>query len=139
VEAISSFPLVGEDIFIPSPLAGEGQDGGMNKNNARKLRNNPTETERFLWQHLRLRQLGGCKFRRQQPLGEYIVDFVCLEKRLVVELDGGQHSEQAGYDARRGAWIEAQGFRILRFWDHEVLREVEAVKEVIGKALGLWT
>jgi very-short-patch-repair endonuclease len=66
----------------------------MNKIKARELRRNPTEAERKLWKHLRLRQIGGYKFRRQQPLGQYIVDFVCLEKKRIVELDGGQHSEQ---------------------------------------------
>jgi very-short-patch-repair endonuclease len=108
----------------------------MNKNKARALRNNPTDAERLLWQHLRLRQIGGHKFRRQQPLGHYIVDFVCLEKRLVVEVDGGHHSEQVVYDRRRSAWLEAEGFRILRFWDHEVLKHIEAVKQVIGEAIG---
>ncbi len=107
----------------------------MSNNKARELRNNPTEAERLMWRHLRLRQIGGYKFRRQQPLGHYIVDFVCLEKRLVVELDGGQHSEQAMYDSRRSRWLEAQGFRILRFWDHEVLRNVETVKQVIWEAV----
>ena len=123
--------------LIPSPLAGEGQDGGMNNNKARALRKNSTDTERRLWQHLRLRQIGGYKFRRQQPLGPYIADIACLEKRLIVEVDGGQHSEQAAYDARRSRWLEAQGFCVLRFWDHEVLREVDAVKQVIGQAVGL--
>ncbi|MGH7775068.1 MAG: endonuclease domain-containing protein [Candidatus Binatia bacterium] len=104
-------------------------------NRARQLRNNPTDAERFLWEHLRLRQIGGYKFRRQQPLGSYIVDFVCLEKRLVIEIDGGQHIEQVAYDTQRSAWIEAQGFSVLRFWDHEVLREIGAVMEVIWKAL----
>jgi len=66
----------------------------MNKIKSRELRKNMTEAERALWKHLRLRQLKGCKFRRQQPLGKYIVDFVCLEKRLVVEVDGGQHAVQ---------------------------------------------
>ena len=110
----------------------------MNKNRARRLRKNPTEAERLLWQHLRLRQFGGHKFRRQQPLGRYIVDFVCLERRLVVEVDGGQHSEQgqAAYDAQRSVWLQQEGFRVLRFWDHEVLRQLEAVKEAIGRALG---
>ena len=103
---------------------------------ARDLRNNPTEAERTLWQHLRLCQLGGYKFRRQQPLGPYIVDFVCLEKRLIIEVDGGQHGEQAARDTGRSAWLEAQGFRVLRFWNHEVLREIEAVKEVVAGALG---
>jgi adenine-specific DNA-methyltransferase len=103
---------------------------------ARELRSNPTDAERTLWQQLRLRQLGGYKFCRQQPLGPYIVDFVCLEKRLIVEVDGGKHSEQAEYDTGRTAWLEAQGFRVLRFWNHEVLQNIDAVKEVIAKALG---
>ena len=109
----------------------------MNNNKARALRKNSTDAERRLWQHLRLRQIGGYKFRRQQPLGPYIADFACLEKRLIVEVDGGQHSEQAAYDARRSRWLEAQGFCVLRFWDHEVLRDIDAVKQVIGQAVGL--
>ena len=108
----------------------------MNKKNARVLRKNPTDAERLLWKHLRLRQIGGHKFRRQQALGHYIVDFVCLEKRLVVEVDGGQHSEQADYDARRSVWLETQGFRILRFWDHEIFKQIDAVKQVIAGAVG---
>ncbi|MGH8059611.1 MAG: endonuclease domain-containing protein, partial [Candidatus Entotheonellia bacterium] len=101
-----------------------------------ELRKHPTEAERTLWQHLRLRQLGGHRFRRQHPLGPYIVDLVCLEKQLVVELDGGQHSAQASYDAERSAWLEARGFRILRFWNDQVLKEIEVVKEVIWDVLG---
>jgi very-short-patch-repair endonuclease len=73
----------------------------MDRSRARAMRNNPAEAERILWQHLRLRQLGGHKFRRQQSLGEFIVDFVCLEKRLVVEVDGGQHSLRVAYDEQR--------------------------------------
>jgi very-short-patch-repair endonuclease len=111
--------------------------GGMKKTRARELRKNSTEAERLLWRHLRLRQVGGYKFRRQQSLGPYIVDFVCLEKRMVIEVDGGQHSEQVKYDTQRSAWLEAQGFSILRFWNDEVLRAIEAVKEVIGKELGV--
>jgi very-short-patch-repair endonuclease len=102
---------------------------------AKELRRNPTEAERKLWRYLRLRQVGGYKFRRQQPLGPYIVDFVSLEKRLIVEVDGGQHSEQVDYDAERSAWLEAQGFRVLRFWDNEVLRSIDVVKEVIAEVL----
>jgi adenine-specific DNA-methyltransferase len=109
----------------------------MNKTRARELRKNPTDAEKALWKHLRLRQLGGYKFRRQQPLGPYIVDFVCSEKRLIVELDGGQHAEQVAYDEARTAWLEAQGFRILRFWNNDVLKEIDAVKEVIAKELDL--
>jgi very-short-patch-repair endonuclease len=129
VSVLSKSPM------IPSPLAGEGQDGGMDRSRARATRNNPTEAERILWQHLRLRQLGGHKFRRQQSLGEFIVDFVCLEKRLVVEVDGGQHSLRVAYDEQRTKWIEQQGFRVLRFWNNEVLQNVEDVKEVIWQAL----
>ena len=110
--------------------------GRLGWGQCRELRKNPTESEQILWEHLRLRQLGGYKFRRQQPLGPYFVDFVCLEKRLIVEVDGGQHSEQVAYDSERSAWLEAQGFRILRFWNNEVLKEIEVVKEVIAEALG---
>jgi very-short-patch-repair endonuclease len=105
--------------------------GGMDRIKARELRKNLTEAELTLWRHLRLRQFGGYKFRRQQPIGKYIVDFVCLEKRLIIEVDGGQHSEQVSYDLERSAWLEEQGFRVLRFWDNQVLKETEAVKEVI--------
>ncbi len=107
----------------------------MSKADARALRSNPTEAERALWKHLRVRQIEGHKFRRQQPLGRYIVDFVCLEKRLIVELDGGQHAEQVRSDTNRTAWLEAQGFRVMRFWNHDVLNEIEAVKEAIREAL----
>ena len=79
--------------------------GGTMQSAARGLRKNPTEAERLLWRHLRLRQLGGHKFRRQQPLGPYIVDFVCLEKRLIVEVDGGHHAAQVAKDAQRAAWL----------------------------------
>src|SRR3990172_5649640 len=112
---------------------------GMDKINARKLRKNMTEDERTLWKHLRLRQLGGYKFRRQQPIGKYIVDFVCLEKRLIIEIDGGQHSKQVAYDLERSSWLEAQGFRMLRFWNNQVLQETEAVREVIAEALGCYS
>jgi len=99
---------------------------------ARELRNNPTDAERMLWRQLRLWQIDGYKFRRQQPLGHYIVDFVCLEKRLVVEVDGGQHAEQQmKYDSERDAWLAAQGFSVLRFWNDEVLKNIDGVKEII--------
>ena len=102
---------------------------------ARELRNNPTYAERVLWGHLRFWQLDGYKFRRQQPLGRYIVDFVCLEKRVIVELDGGQHAQQAYLDAERDRWLRDEGFTILRFWNHDVLKDVGAVKELIYKTL----
>ena len=102
---------------------------------ARQLRSHPTEVETKLWRHLRLRQIGGYKFRRQQPLGSYIVDFICLEKKLVVELDGGQHAARISEDAQRTTWLESQGFHVLRFWNHQVLGEMETVKAVIYQTL----
>ena len=109
--------------------------GGLKTSRARELRTNSTDTERALWRHLRLCQLGGYKFRRQQPIGQYIVDFVCLDKRLIIELDGGQHSEKVDYDSARTAWLEAQGFRLLRFWNNQVLDEIDAVKAIILRSL----
>jgi very-short-patch-repair endonuclease len=94
-----------------------------------------TDAERLLWRHLRRYQMNGHKFRRQQPIGIYIVDFVCLDQKLVIELDGGQHAEQVDYDETRTAWLESQGFRVLRFWNNQVLAEVEAVKTVIWEVL----
>jgi len=101
---------------------------------ARKLRREMTEAERLLWSRLRGRQLRGCKFRRQRPIGPHIVDFACIEKTLVVELDGSQHLDAAGDDERTGS-IEKSGFKVLRFWDHEVFGEIEAVLQVIHDAL----
>lgn len=126
--------------FLP-PSAGEGQDRGIRATRvkARELRNNPTEAEQTLWQHLCRHQFGGHKFRRQVPLGQYIVDFVCLEEKLIIEVDGGQHSEWVLYDTGRTVWLETQGFRVLRFWNHEILRNIDAVKEMIAEVLGCST
>ncbi|MCH7713874.1 MAG: endonuclease domain-containing protein [Chloroflexi bacterium] len=103
----------------------------MTISNARTLRKNLTDAERALWKQMRMRQIGGYKFRRQQPIGKYIVDFVNFEKKVVVELDGGHHSQQVDYDTTRTAWLEAKGYRVMRFWNNQVLEEIEAVKEVI--------
>ena len=105
--------------------------GGKLIPKARQLRKNLTDAEQHLWQHIRKRQLFGCKFRRQVPLGNYIADFVCLEKRLIVEVDGGQHAVQRDYDSNRTEWLESQGFKVVRFWNHAVLKNVDEVKEVI--------
>jgi len=94
-----------------------------------------TDAERRLWQSLRLRQFSGYKFRRQHPVGSYVVDFVCLEAKLVVEVDGGQHSERQGYDASRTEWLRQRGFRVIRFWNHEVMNDIEAVKAAIWEVL----
>jgi very-short-patch-repair endonuclease len=86
---------------------------------AKNLRKRPTNAETLLWKHLRSKQLEGLKFRRQQPIGNYVVDFVCFEKRILIELDGGQHRKDN--DNRRDKWFEKQGFKVLRFWNNDVL------------------
>jgi very-short-patch-repair endonuclease len=106
-----------------------------NRQFARQLRSNQTDTERFVWAKLRSRRFAGFKFRRQTPLGKYTVDFVCFQKRLDIELDGGQHLQQAAYDEERTAWLESQGFRVIRFWDHQVFDEWDAIEEVIWNSL----
>lgn len=102
---------------------------------ARNLRTNLTNTEQLLWSRLRRRQVNGHKFRRQLVLGPYIADFVCVERKLVVELDGGQHSERTDYDQRRTRWLEQGGFRVLRFWNHQVFMELEGVLRTIEATL----
>jgi very-short-patch-repair endonuclease len=97
----------------------------------RELRRNMTVAERKLWRLLRGRQMNGSKFRRQHPFEDYILDFVCLEEHLVVEVDGGQHQELIYEDDARTKLLEKAGFRVLRFWNHEVLQEFEAVSEKI--------
>jgi len=97
---------------------------------SKKLRRRPTEAEKLLWRHLRRRQVGGLKFRRQEPIGNYIVDFVCFERRIIVEVDGGQHAENKR-DEERDKWLKSQGFKILRFWNNEVLQNMEGVLEVV--------
>lgn len=88
-----------------------------------------TDAERVLWRAIRRKQLDGHRFRRQQPIGRYIVDFFCPEVRLIVELDGGQHAERADYDADRTEWLEARGYRVVRYWNPDVLRNLEGVLE----------
>ncbi len=102
---------------------------------ARALRRNATDAERVLWRHLRDRRLVGFKFRRQVVIGRYIVDFVCLEAKLIVEADGGQHQVLMDEDTRRTSELERLGYRVLRFWNHLILQETEAVLERIRLAL----
>src|SRR5438105_4088317 len=90
---------------------------------SRELRRNLTDAERRLWSRLRDRAFESCKFRRQVPIGQYIVDFVSFEYRLVLELDGGQHAERKAYDDLRTKWLNEQGFHVLRFWNHEVFED----------------
>ena len=98
---------------------------------ARGLRHASTDAELRLWHELRSRTFAGFKFRRQHPIGGYITDFACLEQKLLIELDGGQHAEQSNYDAARTAALEARGFRVLRFWNNDVLTEMESVLQAI--------
>lgn len=93
------------------------------------MRREPTEAERVLWRLLRAKRLVGWKWRRQQPVGDYIVDFICFEARLIVEVDGSQHLH-SNHDLRRDAWLTAQGFRLLRFWNNDVLERPDAVLEL---------
>jgi len=102
---------------------------------ARLLRKTQTDVEHILWQHLRGKQLLNCKFRRQVPFAPYIVDFVCLEQKLIIELDGSQHIEQQDYDDKRSAFLAEQGFKVLRFWNNEVIENLEGVLETIYQAL----
>lgn len=104
--------------------------------NARALRNVGTDAERHIWQRLRGSRLGGYKFRRQYPINGYIADFACVEARLVVELDGGQHAAQVGYDNARSRALMVSGYRVLRFWNHDALRDTDAVLEEILRHLG---
>ena len=101
---------------------------------AASLRQNPTDAEQRLWYLLRGRRFFGLKFRRQKPIGPYIVDFCCVEKMLVIELDGGQHQSRGEYDCRRTAYLESIGFRVIRFWNNEVLGQTDVVLEEIRKA-----
>ena len=98
---------------------------------ARALRKNQTDAEKLLWYRLRNRQLAGCKFRRQQIIGPYITDFLCLEPKLIIELDGGQHSEQKEQDEQRTRFLESMGYQVLRFWNNEVLGNPDSVLEAI--------
>lgn len=102
---------------------------------ARFLRRNMTDAERRLWRNLR-RRLLGVHFRRQVPMGCYIVDFACLSRHIVIEVDGGQHL-QSETDALRDRWLRSQGFQVLRFWNHEVLKNMEGVLQAIALAIGV--
>ncbi len=102
---------------------------------AKRLRSNPTDAEQRLWSRLRRRQIDGFRFRRQVPIDHYVVDFACLEARLIIEVDGGQHAMNEQRDATRTRWLEANDFRVLRFWNNDVLANTEGVIERIREAL----
>ena len=139
---------------LPSPLEGEGaqraDEGSANSTRvrnmwrssdtsrlrkfAKQMRHEPTEAEAKLWGILRNRRLASYKFRRQLPIGQYIVDFVCLNAKLIIELDGSQHAENP-YDLARDAYLRQQGFRLLRIWNNELLATPDAVLDAIWHAL----
>ncbi|MFP6733295.1 MAG: DUF559 domain-containing protein, partial [Rhodospirillales bacterium] len=99
------------------------------------LRKNPTEPEKRFWNRVRAQQLDGFRFRRQAPIGDYVVDFYCPEAKLIVELDGGQYDGRAGEDAVRTAWLEGKGFRVVRFWNNQVFENMNGVLESLRGAL----
>jgi len=102
---------------------------------ARGLRQHGTDAEHTLWRQLRNRNLQGAKFRRQQPIGPYVADFCCREAGVIVELDGGQHAEQTEYDERRTQCLNRHGYTVLRFWNTDVLQNLDGVLTVIASYL----
>ncbi len=104
---------------------------------ARELRRNETEAEQIIWSWLRNKQLNGVKFRRQQPMGDYIVDFISFDRNLIIEIDGGQHNDNhnADKDALRTKWLESHGFRVMRFWNNAVKENPEGVFDTLTLAL----
>ena len=103
---------------------------------AQRLRRELTDAERRLWSVLRNRQLADAKFRRQQPIGPFIADFVCQEHRLIIEADGGQHVDNLA-DAQRTEFLESKGYRVLRFWNNDILNNLDGVVQVIANALSI--
>ena len=125
----------------PLPQGEDQGEGGLRITNplihlARQLRKNSTDAERLLWFHLRARRMNSLKFRRQQPIGPYIVDFICFEKKLIIEVDGGQHNENKNKDMTRTQWLNNQGYQVIRFWNHEVLQNSIDVLEEIWRHCG---
>jgi len=106
----------------------------MNTARAQMLRKRMTDAERRLWSKLRMRQVEGFRFRRQAPVGPYVVDFICLELKLIVEVDGGQHAMPQA-DAKRTAWLESEGYRVIRFWNNDVLKNTEGVLQSFYETL----
>src|SRR4051794_22401855 len=103
---------------------------GKNRGFARSMRRKPTDAEQRLWRELRSRRLDSIKFRRQVPIGRYIADFACLEARLIVEIDGSQHADSK-YDAVRNADLNALGFRVLRLWNDDVLKDINSACDTV--------
>ena len=130
---------IAADRFAPlSPrgrgAGGEGAPPMHQRQFTKTLRQNMTDAEQLLWKHLRAHRMDGQKFRHQQPIGPYIVDFVHFGLRLIVEADGGQHVD-SDHDAARDAWLRSQGFALLRFWNNDILHHTDSVLEAIWAAL----
>jgi very-short-patch-repair endonuclease len=104
--------------------------------NARRLRREQTDAERLLWRHLRGRRMRNAKFRRQHPIGPYFADFCSIERRLVIELDGSQHADLSAEDEDRTSFLKSRDYRVLRFWNDQVLADVDEVLNAIDKSLG---
>ena len=104
---------------------------------ARTLRREMTDAERAFWRRVRDRRFGGLKFRRQVPVVPYFADFLCYEKKLIVELDGGQHVERAAYDERRTRYLETEGYKVVRFWDTDVLKNMDGVLAELVRLCGI--
>ena len=102
---------------------------------AKSLRKRSTEAEKIVWQKIRAGQLNGFKFKRQQPIGPYIVDYVCFEKNLIIEIDGGQHAVEKDKDIKRDTWLQSEGFVVTRFWNNEIFENLEGVLETIIKKI----
>ena len=102
---------------------------------AKNLRKKSTDTENYLWLFLKNRQIEGIKFRRQEPLGRFILDFVSYDRKIVIEVDGGQHNLDKDKDRARDRWLKSQGYEVIRFWDHDVLENKDVVLEVIREKL----
>ena len=124
------------DTVYPAP-ASSAQRGGVRSivANARKLRRSSTDVEKKLWHRIRDKQIEDFRFRRQRPIGKFIVDFICLDARLIVELDGGQHAENTLGDSKRTEFLESLGYKVVRFWNNEVIENMEGVLDRLREEL----
>jgi len=122
---------------VPDSVKSPERRGDLKQPLASRLRQGATDAERKMWSLLRSKRLGKVRFRRQQPIGPYIVDFYCSAAKLIVELDGGQHGaeDKMLYDEERTAWLNAQGYRVLRIWNGELLKDADGVMEFIYRAV----